>query len=155
MCCLASRAELLFQPLISSSQCWSLSSPVAAEWLAGVGTLVLAFVAVFQEWLRRLVVRPRLKLNARVRRPDSEKTKGNEITPAYYFRLAVTNEGNAEARDVQLYSAAVERVGLDKQPRPVEQFTPMNLQWAYMKGSPTVPVLLPKMPPKLCDLAHI
>ena len=47
------------------------------------------------------------------------------------------------------------RVGLDKQPRPVEQFTPMNLQWAYMKGSPTVPVLLPKMPPKLCDLAHI
>src|SRR5258708_17371334 len=41
----------------------------AAAWFAGVGTIVLAFVAVFQQWLQQLIVRPRLRLSARVSRP--------------------------------------------------------------------------------------
>jgi len=83
----------------------------AAEWFAGVGTLVLAFVAVFHQWLQQLIVRPKLELSARVSRPDAEKSRwGKSDTDVYYFRLGVTNAGNKAAHDVQIYLASVDRV---------------------------------------------
>jgi hypothetical protein len=125
-----------------------------AEWVAGIGTLMLAFVAVFQQWLQQRVVRPRLQMTARVARPDAEKTRWNVGVDAYYFRLAVTNDGNIAARDVQVYLAGVQRLRKDKQYEDVERFSPMNLLWAYIK-TPTKALILPKMPPVFCDLAHI
>jgi hypothetical protein len=77
----------------------------AAEWFAGIGTIVLAFVAVFQQWLQQLIVRPILRLSARVSRPDAEKTRWRTDTDVYYFRLGVTNAGNKAAHDVQIYLA--------------------------------------------------
>lgn len=132
----------------------SLSYTSAAEWSVAIGTVVLAFVAVFQEWLRRLVVRPVLKLDARVSRPDCHKTTWNVGYKVYYFRLRVENTGNDAARDVQVYLASVERLRLDKTYETVERFDPMNLLWALTR-KPTLPTLLPKMPPRYCDLAHI
>jgi hypothetical protein len=129
-------------------------SGTAAAWFAGIGTIVLAFVAVFQQWLHQLIVRPRLRMDARVARPDSEKTRWRNDTDVYYFRLAITNGGNAAAHDVQVYLAGVERLRLDNRYEAVERFSPMSLLWAHM-GSPTRPVLLPKMPPLFCDLGHI
>jgi hypothetical protein len=129
-------------------------SSTAVAWFAGIGTIVLAFVAVFQQWLHQLVVRPRLRMDARVARPDSEKTRWKNGTDAYYFRLAITNDGNAAAHDVQVYLAGVKRKRLDNKYEAVERFSPMSLLWAYT-GSPTKPVLLPKMPPLYCDLGHI
>jgi hypothetical protein len=127
----------------------------AAEWFAGVGTLVLAFVAVFQQWLQQLIVHPRLCLNARVERPDAEKSRwGKGETDVYYFRLGVTNIGNKAAHDVQIYLASVERLREDNQYKPVANFRPMNLTWAYT-SAPTKDVILPGMPPVFCDMAHI
>src|ERR1700689_4700000 len=103
----------------------------AAEWFAGVGTLVLAFVAVFQQWLQQLIVRPRLRLSAKVERPDAEKSRWGKVdTDVYYFRLGVTNVGNKAAHDVQIYLTNVERLRIN-QYKPVENFRPMNLTWAY------------------------
>jgi hypothetical protein len=119
-----------------------------------IGTIILAFVAVFQEWLRRLVIRPVLKLDARVARPDCHKTKLSVGYDVYYFRLRVENTGNDAAHDVQLYLASVERQRRDKKYDPVERFEPMNLLWAVVR-KPTLPTLLPGMPPRFCDLAHI
>jgi hypothetical protein len=50
-------------------------SSVAADWAVAKGTLVLAIVAVFQQWLQRLIIRPRLRLQAWVQHPDAEKTR--------------------------------------------------------------------------------
>ena len=133
-----------------------------------LGTIVLAIVAVFQQWLQRLIVRPKLRLSVRVSRPDAEKTRwsiqsrdlqGNLIQIAvpdadvYYFRLAITNVGNTAAHDVQVFLAGVERVN-GNTIEALEGFSPMNLKWAHL-NNPTRPVLLPNMPPVYCDMAHI
>ena len=127
---------------------------IGPEWFVAIGTVVLAFVAVFQEWLRRLVIHPTLKLSARVIRPDCHKTKWNTGYDVYYFRLRLENTGNDAARDVQVYLASVERQRRDKKYEPVEPFEPMNLIWALTRV-PTLPTLLPGLPPRFCDLAHI
>jgi hypothetical protein len=130
---------------------WYDSAPV---WFAGLGTFALAFVAVFQEWLKRLFVRPILQLSAIVSRPDCHKTRFSMGADVYYFRLRVENTGNDAARDVQVYVASVERQRADKQYEPVKRFIPMSLKWAIL-GQPTLPILLPHMPPRFCDFAHI
>ncbi len=126
----------------------------APGWFAALGTFVLAFVAVFQEWLRKLVVRPHLQLNAIVSPPDCQKTKSDIGADVYYFRLRVENTGNAAARDVQVYLASAQRQRADRQYEAVKRFTPMNLNWAIV-GQPTLPILLPGMPPRYCDFAHV
>jgi hypothetical protein len=125
----------------------------ASAWFVALGTLVLAVVAVFQQWLQRLVIRPRLELAARVRRPDAEKTQWRSGVDVYYFRLAVKNIGNAAVNDVEVYLGGVDRLRADGQYEPVERFSPMRLKWAHT-GETTRPILLPKMPPVFCDMAH-
>src|ERR1700733_1565087 len=127
----------------------------AAEWFAGIGTFVLAFVAVFQQWLQQLIVRPRLELSAKVERPDAEKSRwGKSDTDVYYFRLGIRNTGNKAAHDVQIYLASVERLRADNQYKPVDKFRPSNFTWAYT-SEPTKDVILQGMPPVFCDMAHI
>jgi hypothetical protein len=153
-------------PMISTEKAfWS---GTTADWFVACGTVALAFVAVFQQWLQRMIVRPRLRLDARVERPDAEKTRWRIATgPAegvhtravgeadvYYFRLAITNAGNAAAHDVQVYLESVERRRMDKKYESVARFSPMNLRWAHTDKT-TKPVLLPKMPPVFCDMVHI
>jgi len=72
----------------------------------------------------------------------------------YFFRLEVTNEGNAPARDLQLYVASARRRKQDGTYQIVDRFSPMNLLWTHA-DKPTLPVLLPGMPPRYCDLGHI
>ena len=130
---------------------WSSTAP---QWFAAIGTFALAIVALFQQWFQRLVVRPKLRLDAHVSPPDAEKTRWRDGTDVYYFRLAVTNTGNAEARDVQVYLASVEKLRQDNTYESLDRFSPMNLLWAHL-GSATRAVLVPKMPPVFCDLAYI
>jgi hypothetical protein len=72
----------------------------------------------------------------------------------YYFRLRVDNTGNAAAHDVQVYLASVERQRADKKYEAVGRFVPMNITWAII-GQANLPILLPNMPPRYCDFAHI
>jgi hypothetical protein len=99
-------------------------------------------------------IQPMLHMDARVGRPDSEKTRWRKGAAAYYFRLAVTNTGTATARDVQVVLAGVEQLRLDKTYETVKRFSPANLVWEHAGGI-TKPVLLPKMPSAYCDLGHI
>jgi hypothetical protein len=133
----------------------TLSRPLA-DWLSAIGSIAVALVAIFQEWFRRLVFRPRLRLAARVARPAAEKFKWEDPdTDVYFFRLEVTNEGNAAAKDIQVYVASAQRKRQDGGSEGVSRFSPMNLVWAYTQREPTLPVLLPQMPPRLCDFAHV
>jgi hypothetical protein len=131
----------------------------AAEWLAAIGTVAVALIAIFQEWFKRRVFRPRLTLNARVGRPAAEKfiwemSGGRPNVDVYFFRLEITNKGNAPARELQLYVASAERLKQDGTYQVVDRFSPMNLLWTHT-DNPTLPMLLPGMPPRFCDLGHI
>ncbi|HXY79409.1 MAG TPA: hypothetical protein VEI08_02105 [Candidatus Bathyarchaeia archaeon] len=126
----------------------------AASWAAAIGTLILAFVAVFQEWIKSWFFKPSLDLDVRVARPDAEKTRFDANTDVYYFRLAVSNTGRKAAEDVQVYVSAVKRKKADAKYETLDRFTPMALRWTH-KGVSTIPFLLPKMPPAYCDLGHI
>jgi len=95
-------------------------------------------------------------LHARVDRPAAEKFKWDDgETDIYYFRLDVSNEGNAAAKEIQVHVADVRRLRKDGGYELVDRFSPMNLVWAYTHRQPTLPLFLPNMPPRFCDFAHI
>jgi hypothetical protein len=110
------------------------------------------------EKIGRLVVRPKLSLKTDVGHPDSDRARrqtrtGANAGTAYFFRLAIRNRGNTAAHDVQVFLEGVERI-VNGKPEKVAECTPMNLVWAN-RGNPTLPTLLPEMPPTYCDLAHV
>lgn len=126
----------------------------ASNWFVAAGTLVLAFVAVFQEWIKSWFFKPTLNLRIRATRPYAEKTSFNGNSDVYYFRVQVTNSGRKAAEDVQVFASSVKRKKADNKYESVDRFTPMALKWTH-KGVATLNYLLPKMPPAYCDLGHI
>jgi hypothetical protein len=72
---------------------------------------------------------------------------------AYFFRIAIRNKGNSAAEDVQVFLNKIDRL-VDENPQIVSAFTPMNLLWAYLDQA-TLPILLPDMPPRYCNLFHV
>lgn len=138
-------------------------------WVGALATVILAAVAVFQDRIRRWVMSPRLELRVRVAPPDCHytiwriQTPGQHPTtkepvvivrdlPCYYFRLGVMNSGKTEAREVELFAAALKRKRADGSFEEVPRFTPMSLLWAHVR-TPNLPILCPEMP-KVCDMAH-
>ncbi len=138
--------------------CWLCSK--SPEWWVAFGTIVLAamtfllaIVTVFQDSLRAIYFRPRLRLKVESKRPAAEKTQWNIGADVYYFRVEVTNEGNVEARDVQVYLADLKYKNATNQYVRVEKFSPMRIMWAHYRTR-TLDVLLPGMP-WYCDFFHI
>ncbi|MGB8493688.1 MAG: hypothetical protein WCE53_04745 [Candidatus Acidiferrum sp.] len=125
-------------------------------------SVVALVIALFGEHMARLCFHPELHLDAAVRKPDSLKVPRylkvgdavvRPIGDSYFFRLAVTNTGNAAAKEVQVVLAKVERMVGDK-PSQVDRFTPMNLKWTHT-GSTTRNTLMPDLPRVFCDFIHI
>lgn len=141
----------------------------AAAWATAVGTLLLAIVAVFQDKIRSWLTRPQLKLEIQPSPPDCMKTIFRSVSPTYnnmgqrlgemstnipcyYFRLRVTNTGNCEAREVEVFAKDLKRF---KGPKweTVGRFAPMNLLWSNVR-KPFLPILSPNIP-RHCDVAHV
>ena len=143
-----------------------------AEWLTAIGTLLAVIVAlVLALWGQQIsqwLTHPVLYLDAKVQQPDADKVQrwsqlagGHVINLGeyYFFRLSVSNTGNAAAKDVQIFLSKVEQLKA-KHAENISRFTPMNLVWTNTERlSPrdrvTKPVLLAHMPPVFCDLIHI
>jgi len=140
----------------------------AAAWATAIGTMLLAIVAVFQDKIRNCLTRPNLKLEIQPSPPDCMKTSfrlptpiydstGQRIgetsidIPCYYFRLRVTNTGNCEAREVEVFAKGLKRFSAKYE--TVDRFAPMNLLWSNVR-KPFLPILSPKIP-KHCDVAHV
>jgi len=143
-------------------------------WVTAIATLLLAALAIFQDSLRRLLTRPKVELHTRPQPPECLPTewlcvrtfrKINPVSnerfdetiqlalPCYYFRLRVTNSGNCEAREVEVFAKDLKRHSESRgEFDDVARFSPMNLLWADVR-QPFLHVLSPKLP-KLCDLAH-
>lgn len=134
-----------------------------SDWAAiatAVGTFTLAIVAAFQDVIRKWIIRPKLQVNVSCAPPDCHKTtmtiqtrNGIDRAPCYYFRIRVTNLGNTEAREVEVYAASLCSRLPDGSFAPAETFMPMNLLWANFR-QPFLAVLSPRIP-KHCDIAHI
>src|SRR5580704_6370844 len=144
-----------------------------AEWLTALGTVgavVLALsLALYGEQVKRWTFHPALRLRAHVRRPDGDKVsrwaqfqdgRRIDLGESWYFRLAVSNDGNETAEDVQVFLAKVERKHGHKFEKVI-RFTPMNLRWTNTddertsRDRVTRPTLLADTPAMYCDLVHI
>jgi hypothetical protein len=135
------------------------------DWLTAIGTVgacaIALFLALFAKRIERWMDHPALSLNATVRRPDAEKTSRwfslvsgatLDAGEAWFFRLTITNNGTAPAREVQVFLKTVERVS-DGTVSLVDRFSPMNLKWTHT-GKPTRDVLLTEIP-VFCDFIHV
>lgn len=130
-----------------------------ADWVVGVGTLILAAVAVFQETIRGWFYRPTLEISTRTEPPDCvavpirNQNDGTFIANSVYLRLKVANSGNATARNAEVYADRLERKRADGTWERVTAFPPMNLRWSNI-GAIYFPSIAPGMS-KHCDLGHI
>ncbi len=129
-----------------------------ADWLVGVGTLVLAAVAVFQETIRGWFYRPRFQVSLRTEPPDCVSVpcttpEGTFVADSVYLRLWVENVGNATARNAEVYARELRRQRADRTWERVGAFPQMNLKWANV-GAIYFPRIAPGMG-KHCDVGHI
>jgi hypothetical protein len=146
--------------------------------IATAAAVVMAlFIAIFQDWLRSLCVRPKLSIDFRFAPPDCMKTQwqfrpdqpvlsvttgpyyGDSGIPrstadVYYFRIRVTNSGRRKAEMVEVFATELRKQQADGETfERVEAFVPMNLVWSYDR-SVFWDIISPGVS-KHCDLAHI
>ncbi|MFI5097219.1 MAG: hypothetical protein ACHQT6_04520 [Candidatus Acidiferrales bacterium] len=136
-------------------------------WVTALGTLVLAAAAIFQDYFRSLVWKPKLELQIQPSPPDFHLTsavytyrilgpqgvqEAHGSTPCYYFRLRAKNTGNCEAREVEILAGDLKQ-NVNGAFTAVARFSPMDLLWSDIR-KPSLPILIPELD-KLCDLAHV
>jgi hypothetical protein len=129
-----------------------------ADWLVGLGTLVLAAVAVFQETIRGWFYHPSFHVSIKTEPPDCNavpftKHDGTFVADSIHLRLWVENIGNATAKNAEVYAKELRRQRVDGTWERVGAFPPMNLKWANV-GTIYFPSIAPEMG-KHCGVGHI
>ena len=126
-------------------------------------TIFLFFLAIFGEWLKGLVFKPRLQISIDGSPPDCIKIpfvlpgkNGQvlEVAESYFLRLRIANSGNRTAKDVEVRIEQLREELPDEQLAVVQSFLPMNLRWSDIGGS-VLAQLAPHGMYRHCDLAHI
>jgi hypothetical protein len=134
----------------------------AATAIGTIGAVVVALgVALLGP--RRLAA-PTLSVSIRMRPPDSHRVVSTMTylpksslmqAPTYYCRLRISNDGNDEARDVEVQLLRLRRLGQDGSWTEDPVFLPLSLQWSHSRE---VMIVRPKLLPGLfryCDLCHV
>jgi len=129
-----------------------------ADWVVALGTLVVAAVAVFQETIRGWFYRPNLQVSINTQPPHCVAVPftapdGTFVADSIYLRVWVENEGNATAKNVEVYAKELRRQRAERTWERVSAFPPMNLRWANL-GQIYFPRIAPDMG-KHCDVGHI
>ena len=105
-----------------------------ASWVAAGGTIFLGFAAIFGDWARSKIWKPKLNVSIKTSQPDCLKTglyrEGQLIGDCIYLRLWVENDGNDKARDVEVYAKELRRKRRDETWEIFPGFPSMNLRWA-------------------------
>lgn len=136
--------------------------------LAGA-TLVIAVVAVFQDWIRGLIWKANLEiLPIKVVPPDCHKIpvghtlihwhenvryEDRREADSYYFRIRIKNKGNVPAKLVEVFAESLTRRRQDGTFETVSSFLPMNLVWAHINQ--VYYPLIPAKTSRLCAFGHI
>jgi len=129
------------------------------QWWAIIIALLLGILGLFQDRIRRLFKKPKLKLSIKKEPPDCHKTTRRNIQTGeskgdcYYMRLKIDNSGNDQMENVEVMVVEVEKKDSNRGFEKITNFLPMNLEWSYYKR-PTMSLILPKFF-KHCDLGYI
>ena len=75
--------------------------------------LIVAFIAIFGKRIKGLFYRSELNLSITSLFPDCNLTTFSSGQRAFFFRIAVANNGNVDENNVQLYLNSVKRKSLD------------------------------------------
>jgi hypothetical protein len=144
------------KPVTTQSQDILIFWTMVANWAVAAATVILAFVAVFQEWLRGLFFRPAFRVRGRTEPPDCvwvPMTGPGIRIECVYLRVWIENVGNTTARNVEVYARELRRQRADHQWERVQAFPPMNVVWANA-GT----IYFPSIPPRMgkhCDICHV
>lgn len=144
-----------------------MSEKEVTDWLVGIGTIVLAVVAIFQDHIRGFIYRPKLSTSMKTAPPDCMAVPAYVTRPSFaafndpsdspvnalYLRLLIANTGNATALNVEVYAHALNRKKTDGNWEIVTEFPPMNLVWSDVHGT-YYPRIVRGMS-KHCDIAAI
>jgi hypothetical protein len=139
-------------------------------------TLILAFVTVFQDWLKSWVWHPKLKVSAKTAPPDcialpmirrtlQSPWPGSTVIQAsgpiseekancIFFRIFIENTGHEPARNVEVYAKQLLRQQADKSWALAPSFPPMNLKWSWFDLMIHYPIINPRTG-RHCDIGHI
>jgi len=125
--------------------------------LGAVATLVLAAVAALQDLIRQDLLRPSLRVTIDMSPPDCHKTvvrfpNRSDGIDCYRFMMRVHNDGNQQARDVEVYLERVMQREQDGEYRPLPHFFPVNLTWSHSLGRN---LTLPPGTWRHCSLGHM
>ncbi len=108
--------------------------------LVAVATFTVAFVAVFQDYIRAFLTRPSLEVITDTASPYCQKilvqhVLNYEITaPGYYLRIAVKNKSRFfKANSVEVFASSLLQKGTMGFV-PYEDFDPSDLVWSHDPG---------------------
>ena len=125
------------------------------EWLTGIGTILLAIVAIFQDKIRQWLAKPKLECSIEMKPPDAHKTilryNGKKCN-SYYFLFRIENKGKIGAKNVEAVILSVERKRGNEFER-IDNFLPDNLGWSG-KNNEICSFIMPNTF-KHCTLGHI
>jgi len=138
----------------------------APWWLATFTSLVLAFVAIYQEHIRRQLFGPRLELwfdqsslidvHRTVTMTTYDVADGGQrrgFIPSYWLRLRIANAGQTSASGVRVIVQALWHRAASGHYVRDARFTPLALKWSYL-ARPTLDTL-PAGIEQHCDLLEI
>ncbi|SRR6266403_1883059 len=121
--------------------------------------LIALLIALFLDDYRRWRYKPKLEVSANdsppccVRKTHMPVGTGWAERPHYALGVRVTNFGNAEARDVEVYATSLEIKNGRGKFEPVSGFAGTNLVWSLSQQH-TLGLLNPRMP-KFFNLARV
>jgi hypothetical protein len=141
-----------------------------ANWLTAIGTLVLAVIAVFHDFLRGFFWKPNLDCVMEMKHPDCHWTRLEGTGSSYisfYFIFEVVNNGRVAAKNVEVLISDVKKKIGDEY-KILDGFFPVNLLWSFLSELRGIDaqgrqVISPKLfcdyispkTSKHCNLGHI
>lgn len=146
--------------------CWLNENKHMADWLVAIGTLLLAFIAIFQDKIRSWAWGASLDCDIETTPPDCHRTisrtRNNETEFfSFYYRFKIWNKGSVSARNVEVLVVDFSRKDGNSFKR-IEAFPTDNLRWStifdYVSGGAVPKRYCEYISPdtyKYCNLGHI
>lgn len=137
-----------------------------AQWAGAIATTLAVIVALYKDWLRDFLRRPKLEVSFKLETPHCHKTTivrspgatgyGYLTADCYYLRLWIQNSGKTRAEKVQVFVSKLYRKSANGNFDQVKEFLPMNLRWAHSQNQPEIFAdgISPEMG-KHCDFGRV
>ncbi len=122
-----------------------------------IASVFIGIVAIFGEKIRGFIFKPKLSVGIENIFPYYSLSQFESGSKFHIYRMIIKNEGNADAKNVQVYLNKVEQKGADGKFATHTNILPINLNWSYQESGNTsviADLLSPKME-KYCDFFYI